>query len=421
MTSSAANPQHASVEHTRRGLEAEVIVVGSGPAGSTAARTIAEAGASVLLLDRARFPRDKPCGGGVTIRCANLLPFSIEPVVEDVITAARLRVRGRREVVKRSDEPITYMTQRRHLDAFLVERAQEAGVEFRDAQAVRHVRRCPGGGFEVETADGVHRSRVVIGADGANGIVGNRLGYERHADGAVALEGNIPFPGGVPDEFRGTVVLNFGYLPGGYAWIFPKGDHVNVGVGGWQDVAGSMLRPALQRTCRLYGLDPDALEGLRGHHLPMQRRGMTLAADGSALVGDAAGLVDPLSGEGIYAALVSGGAVAQPVRDYLDGYAGGLGAYQAALQRDLLPEVETSAALMDIFHAWPEPFVWLIQHTGPFWTGACRLVRGDRTYVDLSNAFGAPGRVLLRPAAAAGRRVRRRAHHRGGAAPARGE
>ncbi len=395
-------------EQGRNGLTADVIVVGSGPAGSTAARTIAESGASVLLLDRARFPRDKPCGGGVTIRCANLLPFSIDPVVEDVITAARLRIRGRREVTKRTDEPITYMTQRRRLDAFLAERAQESGVEFRDGQTVRNVVRYGDGTFEVTTADGVHRSRVVIGADGANGIVGNRLGYEHHQDGAVALEGNMPFPDGVPDEFRGQVVLNFGYLPGGYAWIFPKGDHVNVGVGGWRDVSGPLLRPALQRVCRLYGLDPDRLEHLRGHHLPMQRRGMTLAANGSALIGDAAGLVDPLSGEGIYAALMSGTAIAAPVRDYLDGRERDLKPYQRVLEQDLLPEVDTSAALMDIFHAWPEPFVWAIQHASPFWTGACRLVRGDRTYIDLSHAFGSPGRALLQPAARAGRMVRRR-------------
>src|SRR5690606_33179601 len=154
-------------------LTPDVVVVGAGPAGSTAAREIAARGASVLILDRAKFPRDKPCGGGVTIRCANLLPFSIEPVVEDVITGARMQVRDRREVVRDAPQPLTYMTQRRRLDAFLVEHAQAAGAEFRDGEPVTTVRREPDGTFYIETKGGTRiETRVVIGADGANGVVG---------------------------------------------------------------------------------------------------------------------------------------------------------------------------------------------------------------------------------------------------------
>ncbi|MEX2446054.1 MAG: geranylgeranyl reductase family protein [Dehalococcoidia bacterium] len=391
-------------------MDVDVIVVGAGPAGSTAAREIAERGASVLLLDRARFPRDKPCGGGVTVRCTGLLPFSIEPVVEDVVSAARLRVRDGRDVTRDAGGPLTYMTQRRRLDAFLVERAQERGVEFRDGQAVTEVAPRPDGAFEVATRDGRHRARVVIGADGANGIVANRLGYDAIPGGAVAFEGNIPFAEGVPAEFRNRVVLNFGYLPGGYAWVFPKGDHVNVGVGGWREVAGTRLRPALRHICRLYGLDPARLEGLRGHLLPMQQPGMTVAARGSAVVGDAAGLVDPLSGEGIHAALSSGIAVAPATRAYLDGAAPTLAGYQAAMAREWQPDTEASAALLEIFQARPEPFIWLMQHSGRFWDGACRLIRGDATYEGLTYTLGPPMHALLGPAATAGRLINRRRH-----------
>ena len=108
-------------------LTYDVVVVGAGPSGTTTAREAASRGASVLLLDRAKFPRDKPCGGGVTIRCANLLPFSIDPVVEDVVTGARLKIGNGREVVRDSKRVLTYMTQRRRLDAFLAERLVDAG------------------------------------------------------------------------------------------------------------------------------------------------------------------------------------------------------------------------------------------------------------------------------------------------------
>jgi len=392
----------------------DVVVVGAGPAGSTTAREAASRGASVLLLDRAKFPRDKPCGGGVTIRCANLLPFSIDPIVEDVVTGARLQVRGRREVVRDAKEPVTYMTQRRRLDAFLVERAQEAGVDFRDEQGVTDIIANPDGTYVVRSSGVEALARVIIGADGANGVVGNRLGYEAAATAAVALEGNVPFPDGVPERWRNRVALHFGYYPGGYGWVFPKGDHVNVGVGGWKHAMGPQLREHLQRVCETYGFQMSQLENLRGHHLPMQRRGMVMAARSSAVVGDAAGLVDPLSGEGIYAALASGIATGPVIEDYLAGRVDSLRGYQATLERGLLTEVDASTALMDIFHAFPDPFVWMLQHVGRFWQGGVDLLRGDATYVDLSYQFGPAGHALLGPAASVGRFVSRMQLRRAG-------
>ncbi|MEX2230134.1 MAG: geranylgeranyl reductase family protein, partial [Dehalococcoidia bacterium] len=389
-------------------MDADVIVVGAGPAGSTAAREIASRpglrdGARVLLLDRARFPRDKPCGGGVTVRTARLLPFALDPVVEDTVTGARLRVRDGREVIRDGDRPLTYMTQRRHLDAFLVERAQEAGVEFRDGLTVRAVTALGGGGFALRTDGGTLRARVVIGADGANGVVADALGFDAPATSAVALEGNIAFPEGVPDEWRRRVTLNFGYLPGGYGWVFPKRDHINVGVGGWKGVVGKRLRPALDRLCRVYRLDPARLESLRGHHLPMQRRGMLTARGGAAVIGDAAGLVDPLSGEGIHTAVLSGITVADAVAAFLGERAPSLAAYHDALQARLASDLATSVALTEIFYAAPAPFVWAMQHVDRVWERCVQIVRGDVDYAEIPRAFGAIGPLTLGPVAALAR------------------
>ena len=255
-------------------MDVEAIVVGAGPAGSTAARELAARGVDVLLLDRARFPRDKPCGGGVTVRCDALLPFSLDPVVEDVIQGAIIQMRHGRQVALRHDKPLTYITQRSRLDHFLVERAQEAGAEFRDGQRVRQVLSLGDGSYELTVGNGaapeVHRARVVIGADGANGIVGSSLGYEHAEESGIGLEGNLPCPDGPPEWLRGNVVLQLGAMTGGYGWLFPKEDHVNVGVGCWKATGGE-LRPQLHALCRSYGIDPERLESLRGHHLPMLR------------------------------------------------------------------------------------------------------------------------------------------------------
>ena len=386
-------------------MDTEVVIVGAGPAGSTAARELASRGVDVLLLERAKFPRDKPCGGGVTIRCDNLLPFSLDPVIEDVITGAVIQLRDGKAVTRDADAPITYMTQRRHLDRFLAEQAQAAGAEFQDGRRVEHIEQTPDG-FDVRVAGGtpngsrnggdVIRARAVLGADGANGVVRTFLGYEHFEESAVALEANVPFPDGVPAWLRGHVVLRLGSMRGGYGWIFPKGDHVNVGVGGWKAAVGADLRPELDALARGYDLDPAAFEGVRGHHLPMLRHGADLAARGSALLGDAAGLLDPLSGEGIYAAIASGVAVAPVAEDYVRGKVDSLAGYQRVLERELLPELAVSHGLMEVLHLWPAPFVRWLQHSGRVWAHCIRLARGEETYLDVLAASG-PARHLVHP------------------------
>ncbi len=405
-------------------MEVDVLVVGAGPAGSTAAREIAGRGLEVLLLDRARFPRDKPCGGAVTLRGAELLPFDLSPVVEQEITGAHLRLRDGRDTIHDFDAPLAYLTQRSRLDQFLVERAREAGVEFRDgpsAGLVRRVTRLPDGSHEVAAGGDLHRARGLVAADGANGMVAGSLGFEQVRENAVALEAILPCPEGVPAWLRGRVALQLGGMPGGYGWLFPKGDHINVGVGGWRSVVGKRLRPSLDRLCRAYGIDPGALVAMRGHHLPMLRPGAPLTAGGAALVGDAAGLVDPLSGEGICHAIASGIAVAPAMEDYLAGSlsgslagqsgpsaaTGSLAGYQRTVERELLPEIVASNALTEIFHAWPAPFVTLFQRSGRFWRSLCQMLRGEQSLDGLVHSFG-PLSYTLQPLAALARKVNAR-------------
>jgi geranylgeranyl reductase family protein len=278
----------------------DVLVVGAGPAGSTAAYRLAREGASVLLADRARFPRDKPCGGGLTMRAVRQLPFSVEPVVEDRITRARCRLKYGPVMERSSERVLCLMTQRRRLDAFLVEQAAAAGVDFRDGVRAKvesdRTLRVDGQPVQVDT---------VVGADGANGVTAKALGLGGGIVNGVALEGNLPYERLPSDNWRGMLVLELATLPGGYGWIFPKGDHVNVGVGGW-GTEGPRLRSHLEILCDHYGISVDELSSLRGHRLPMRRPETRLGAGRALLVGDAAGVLDPVSGDGIYEALVTG-------------------------------------------------------------------------------------------------------------------
>jgi len=311
----------------------DVAILGGGPAGSTAAYRLARAGKSVLLLDKAKFPRDKPCGGGVTGRAARLLPFSIEPVVEDVADRLDCSLRYGRRITRQARGPLAYMTQRRRLDHFLLQKAADAGVEVREG----------------ETADARELdARVVIGADGCNGQSAKQLGLADRVVHGVALEANYPHEA----RYAGGMVLEIAIIRGGYGWIFPKGDHINVGVGGNAEEAPK-LRAELRRMCEAYGVDPDAASDTRGYRLPMRMPRTRLARGTTAVIGDAAGLVDPFSGDGMYEAFLSARLVAEATLDVLAGRAENLDGYQAAVERRITPLTRAGWGAKRAFERFP--------------------------------------------------------------------
>jgi flavin-dependent dehydrogenase len=259
------------------------------------------------------------------MRAVRQLPVSVEPVVEDRITRARCRLRYGPVIERESAQVLCLMTQRRRLDAFLVERAQEAGAEFRDGArvTVESDRRLRVDGRPVEVD-------AVIGADGANGITARALALGGAIVNGVALEGNLPYERLPQNGWRGMLVLELATIPGGYGWIFPKGDHVNVGVGGWGE-EGPRLRQHLRLLCEHYGVQLRQLTDLRGHRLPMRRPETVLSRGRALLVGDAAGVLDPVSGDGIYEALVSARLAAEHV------LADQIEEYERAVRRELDP------------------------------------------------------------------------------------
>jgi geranylgeranyl reductase family protein len=321
----------------------DVAVVGGGPAGSTAAYRLASAGARVLLVDRATFPRDKPCGGGVTGRAARLLPFSIEPVVEDTVDRLECGLRYRGHFRRRARAPLAYMTQRRRLDHFLLRKAAEAGAEVREGVRVEEARE---GGLTVDGEEVA--ARLVIGADGCNGSSAKALGLAEEISHGVALEANYPYEA----RFARTMLLEIAVIRGGYGWIFPKGDHVNVGVGGNAE-EGPRLRAELRRMCEAYGIDPEAAADTRGYRLPLRRPGTRLARGRTAVIGDAAGLVDPFSGDGMYEAFYSAKLVTEAALAVLAGRADGLEPYEAAVERRIAPLTRAGWGAKRAFEHFP--------------------------------------------------------------------
>jgi geranylgeranyl reductase family protein len=365
----------------------DAIVVGGGPAGSTTAIRLAEAGASVLLVDKATFPRDKPCGGGVTARAALQCPVDVSPVVEEEVDVVELRFRFGDAVERRASAPVIRMTQRRRLDAFLLDAARERGVEVRE-------------GATVDPANAP--ADVVIGADGANGVTARAFGLARGIVHGLAYEGNVSYRVIGRERYARRAVVEFADIPGGYGWVFAKGDHVNVGVGAWQS-EGPRIREHLARVCAAHGIDPVQLEGLRGHRLPLRRPGILIAGERALLVGDAAGLIDPVSGDGMYECFVSSRLATDAVLDLLAGRTSTLEPYTAAVDAALAPLHRASWKLKHALDRWPRAS-WRVARTPLLWRSVERLLLGE---------LSAPGeqhgvaRVPLRALAVLGRQ---RAH-----------
>ena len=287
----------------------DVVVVGGGPAGSTAAEKLAEKGFKVLLIEKERHPRRKVCGGALSLRTVRRFQISIEKAVEirDAFFWGPEDVR----LAVPSNRPIGYLMKREELDSILFERASEAGAEVREGEAVRSVS-VDRSGVSVVTTSGKYDCRAVIGADGFSSRVRDSLGltpegwYRKNAFCPVCY---LP----LPKDVEGLVDAEFylGVFGEGYAWIFRHADHLNVGIGTFLRNYGSHPADALLEFLKGNGLASKKVTRLPerseivGAYIPYDGAVPKTYSDRALLVGDAAGFVSTLTGEGIYHGMLS--------------------------------------------------------------------------------------------------------------------
>lgn len=282
----------------------DLAVVGGGPAGAAAALAAraCRPDARIVLLDRADFPRDKPCGDAIAAHAGDeLARLGVIDVLDGWPRVDRLRLcsPGGRVAARRCQRD-NWVMPREVFDARLVAAAEARGIERRVTR-VRHVEQRAG----MVVLDGDTASRVVVAADGANSTVRRLLGVAPNPPShvAVAVRGYGPAPGGPAEQLIAMVAEGWP----SYAWSFPIGDGTaNVGYGLLRDRLDggkAQLHGRLAAAVPQVQADPTTL---RAHHLPFSSR-RPVPADGRVLLaGDAASLVNPLSGEGIFYALLSG-------------------------------------------------------------------------------------------------------------------
>jgi geranylgeranyl reductase family protein len=295
----------------------DVIVIGAGPAGASAARTAAQHGLKTLLLEKERVPRSKLCGGGVTPKVLTRLDFKLpKELIECEAGATRIHV-GESVHHFETDQTLVYMTSRAKFDAFLTEKAVEAGSEFRDRSPV-HDLEVTSSHAEVKTSGESFQSKILIGADGMGGPTA-RLGGFYHSwkpdQVAYAIESEVYVGEKAVQEFTGASSyfdLYFGVSRAGYGWIFPKGDHLTVGVG----CRLSRLRDGIELfngfIKRVHELERFEIPKPQAHLIPLGGAAKVPSVrDRMLLAGDCAGFAEPMLGEGIYFSMWGGQIAAQ--------------------------------------------------------------------------------------------------------------
>jgi geranylgeranyl reductase family protein len=282
----------------------DVIVVGAGPAGASAARAASLAGLSTLLLEKQKLPREKRCGGGVSAATLKELDFPLPDRVVERRCCGMWGIQNSILTEVRVDRCIATMVSRPTFDAFLVEKAAEAGARVAEEEACREIRMLADRVI-VTTEKAEYCAAVLIGADGFSSLTAGavRPKWSRR-ETRFCLVADVSLPRATIDRtMKDLVELRYGFIKQGYAWAFPKRDHISFGIGGAMGNAKT-LQQDFARYLRLHGVEAEVRP--RGCFIPVTEFRHDVVADRIMLCGDAAGFVDCFSGEGIRYAVASG-------------------------------------------------------------------------------------------------------------------
>ena len=361
-------------------VELDVAIVGAGPAGAAAAIALGGAGLRVGVIEKAVLPRYKTCGGGVLRRAARLLPVDLGTVIErNCFTAELVHHAPSLRFACRRDEPIISMVMRDRFDHLLVQTAERGGATLHAGTTVLDVTTTDDG-VVLTTNVGEIRAGIVIAADGANSLVARKTGFPDLRDVVPALEAEVTLSSAEMERWMQTARFDFGFVPAGYAWVFPKRDHLSIGVLTTRRGLAN-LPEYYRRYLDHLGIGTPLYEERHGYIIPCRPRARLFASPRILLVGDAAGLADPVTAEGITAGILSGQLAARAILRAGGDISAVQGIYKRTLQKELLSDLQIARGLAAVLYRAPRLRARLLSRHGQRVSElVTQIVMGETTY-----------------------------------------
>jgi len=373
-----------ALPQSRPSTAVDVTVIGAGPAGALLTYLLARRGLKVVLVEKTRLPRVKPCGGGLNWKTVEALPFAIDAVVERIVSRVIFTQHCRYPFARTSPQPLVTMVTRCAFDHVLVQRAAAAGAQVYDACQVMRLEAQPRG-LAVRAEGITWHSRYIAFADGAKGTLRRQLGFTATAPHDIGLDMEIEASAQCPWR-PDTLYIDWGSYAQTYAWAFPKATHWSIGVKG-PAPQGHTLRHYLRQFMQRWHLTP-AHGTLRylAHMLPTRAPGTPLVRGRALVLGDAAGLLEPFTGEGIYYAvrsayLAADALIAASVSDTSPW------SYETAVDTEIMPDLTGARALQQVFDAWPGLFHVLVRTHHRSWRALAKILRGERGFREVEQVL----------------------------------
>ena len=360
----------------------DVIVVGMGPGGSMAARKLASRGLKVLGIDKAHFPRYKSCGGCVSAKVDTIDDLDFSSVIEGTVSNITFTYKFERSIKILSDSPVGYNVMRDRFDTLLLEQASSSGAEVIEGVMVKGAQE-EDGIVTVSTDSGERYSgRYLVGADGAGGVIGREYFGLKPKECAVSMTAEVPIDRVKRDRFNGGLYIDFGSVPFGYSWIFPKEEHLSIGFA----VEAGKTRGGVRRFLNELVTSHEVLRGLDleesvGWSIPLYYSSKQSLVKGRAVaIGDAGHLVDPFLGEGIYFAMKSGESAAEVIAEQAGQDSGDLSSYQDRMEREFYPEFDAALKLSRLVFNYPRLYYKILEGDNNLMERYYDVIRGSLSY-----------------------------------------
>jgi len=330
----------------------DCIIIGAGPAGATSAYHLAKQGYSVLLLDKASFPRFKPCGGGVSPAIAQWFDFDFTPVIDNTITQVQYswQMGDPVEATLENVQPM-WIVDRGAFDQFLVQQAVQQGATMQNNTEVISIQ-LQGQGWVVKSNNEIWEASYLIGADGVNGPVSKWLGLGTQDS---SLGGSLEVKTNSPSATPNKAYFEFGLLKNGYIWNFPKsqGYSISGAILRGNKANSEELKKQLFTYAREFGLDTNNASYAE-YPLGLWRENQPLHSQRALIAGEAAGILDPLTGEGIRPSIWTGVKAAEAVSKSLKGDANAIPQYSQVVKEQWGADMILAQRLAGLFYQFPK-------------------------------------------------------------------